>query len=97
MGKLWWNEKVIKCDVCNSNIKFIRDVATEESEGATFVLESGVQLTLCVKCLETLAGPDSLEAKKILKKIDKIIKKIDKIIKNKGGKPDNGRYTMRSL
>lgn len=80
----------IKCEVCNSNIKFIRDIATEEPEGATFVMESGVQLTLCVKCLETLAGPDSPEAKKILTKIDKVLKK-------KGGTPDNGRYTMRSL
>lgn len=80
----------IKCEVCNSNIKFIRDIATEEPEGATFVMESGVQLTLCTKCLETLAGPDSPEVKKILTKIDKIIKR-------KGGKPDNGHYTMHSL
>lgn len=66
---------IIKCEVCNSAIKFIRDIATEEPEGATFVLESGVQLTLCTKCLVTLGGPDTPEAKKILTKIDKIIKK----------------------
>lgn len=66
---------IIKCEVCNSTIKFVRDIATEEQEGLTFVMESGVQLTLCVKCLETLARSDSPEAKKILTKIDKVLKK----------------------
>ena len=65
----------IKCEVCNNTVKFIRDIATEAPEGATFVLESGVQLTLCTKCLVTLAGPDTPEAKKMLTKIDTIIKK----------------------